>query len=167
MNSTGECLKDRKPDHDHVPTAIITAAAYARLLALCEAKLPDEACGVLTADQSDAPHGAIDGVLPIRNVAASPTLAFRFHPNDWIMTYYAAQKNRQSIVGFFHSHPNASPIPSPSDESGWLELSGHGPFTYWIVSVWGNAEQPACRAYRRSLRSDGSSMFAQVSIQVT
>jgi desampylase len=151
---------------EQIPIAKITASAYARMLAICEAARPAEACGVLTVTQAHAAEDPIDGVLPIRNASPSPELTFQFHPMDWISTYYETQKNRQSIVGFFHSHPNASPIPSPSDEAGWLELSGHGPFTYWIVSVW-DADQPECCAYRRSLRPNGSSMFAQVSVQIT
>ncbi len=164
MCSTGE--RRGTAERESISTVKITAAAYSRLLTVCQAAHPDEACGILTMAQDSAADHAIEGVTPIHNASSIPALTFQFHPIDWITAFYETQKNRQSIVGFFHSHPNASPIPSPSDEAGWLELSGHGPFTYWIVSVW-NAKQPACCAYRRSLRSDGSSMFAQVSIQVT
>jgi len=148
--------------------ARMTSAAYARMTAYCEAAAPDEACGLLTSPYGSRSIGTsvIDDIMPIRNRAAEPRQHFSFHPEDWIRAYYDAQKNRQSIVGFFHSHPASAPIPSPSDEAGWLDYSGAGAYTYWIVSLW-NDERPACCAYRRRMLRDGSLMFAQVGVQIT
>jgi len=146
--------------------ASITGAAYARMAAYCLSAAPDEACGLLTASMglSGAGGAVIDGVVPIRNAAADPRRHFSFHSEDWIRAYYDAEKNRQSIVGFFHSHPDSAPVPSPSDEAGWPDRNGAA-YTYWIVSLW-NAERPACCAYRRRTLEDGSSVFAQVRIQI-
>lgn len=146
----------------------MTSAAYSRMTGYCLSALPDEACGLLTASASpDSRGGAlIDGIVPIRNAAAHPKAHFSFHPADWVQAYYDTRKNRQTIVGFFHSHPASAPVPSTSDEAGWLEWSGNGPYTYWIVSLW-NDERPECRAYRRRMLGEGSSMFAQIRVQIT
>ncbi len=92
-------------------------------------RLPFEACGVIT---GTAASGGIEasGFRLIRNAADQPTTRFSFHPEDWIAAFFEAQKNQREIVGFFHSHPSGTIVPSKSDLAGFIPWK-----TYWIVGL--------------------------------
>lgn len=159
--------------------ALITEPACKQLIEACRAGLPNEACGVLAysgdgaADITGMPkedHNAassasaikVDIVYPIRNMASHSARAFHFHPKDWIDAYYAIQKNRQSLVGFYHSHPASLPAPSTADYSG-MQYSTIA--SYWIVSFV-NPESPVIQPYR--FHADSSRfeplMLAQIGV---
>ncbi|MDQ6423301.1 M67 family metallopeptidase [Paenibacillus sp. LHD-117] len=122
-------------------TGRITKETYDRLIRTCEQALPDEACGVLAQGPESE---AIDIVIPIRNVHPSPSVSFSFDPEEWTAAYFNMQKNRQSLVGFFHSHPHTAATPSYRDSRGFLHESG---LTYWIVSLTPGAS-PDVKPYR-------------------
>lgn len=115
----------------------ITHSAYNQLIEICRQELPREACGVLTgtAAVSGSP-ATVRAVYAITNVHEDPARSFRFHPGEWVSAYFGMQKNRQSLVGFFHSHPNSPAVPSKRDLLGlpaadeWI--------SYWIISMKGN-----------------------------
>ncbi|MBW7477722.1 M67 family metallopeptidase [Paenibacillus oenotherae] len=152
--------------------ATITAGAYRQLIAVCQAGLPHEACGVLACsmDEDIATVSAcpVDSLLPvnrihtIRNVAAAAAHSFQFHPQDWIDTLYLMQKNRQSLVGLFHSHPGSLPIPSAADHAG---ISFSATMSYWIISLI-NPQSPIVQPYRycSSDQSFRPLMLAQIGI---
>lgn len=95
----------------------------------CLTRLPNEACGVIFGRTHDFTTEA-EGFAVVRNTARRPAEAFSFDPDDWVSTFCEAQRNRRSIVGLFHSHPEGSPIPSAEDTLGWLPWG-----TYWIVAI--------------------------------
>lgn len=158
--------------------ATITEQASRQLIAACRAVYPNEACGVLAYTEqhthliypgNNSEHTSqgisfvqVNTIYPIRNIAADSARCFQFHPQDWINTYYAIQKNRQSLVGFYHSHPRSLPIPSAADYSG-MQYSTAA--SYWIVSLK-NPHIPAVQPYL--FNQDSSSfeplMLAEVSI---
>ncbi|RJE89823.1 M67 family peptidase [Paenibacillus sp. 1011MAR3C5] len=107
----------------------ITVDAYEQLLAICARLYPNEACGVLARSE---PSESIDIALPIRNVHKRPEDSFAFHPAEWTNTFFGMQRNRQQLVGFFHSHPHSHAQPSLRDYAGFLPAPG---MTYWIVSL--------------------------------
>ena len=88
------------------------------LLRHCRARLPFEACGILLGRRESGFVSAC-GFAPVRNAHPNPERAFRFAPDDWIRAAYTAQRNRQQLVGFFHSHPGGGVAPSRSDAEGW------------------------------------------------
>ncbi|WP_308634672.1 Mov34/MPN/PAD-1 family protein [Paenibacillus silvisoli] len=114
--------------------ATITSDAYRLLVENCSLSLPNEACGILASDAaspaSPSKH-TVTAIYPIQNRSSSPRSRFDFEPAAWIEACYSMQKNRQSLVGYFHSHPSSLPLPSPSDLRG-LHASST---TYWIVSL--------------------------------
>lgn len=55
---------------------------------------------------------------------------FIIDPKDLFRTEKAARKKRMSILGFYHSHPNQSPVPSAHD----LHVASAG-YSYVILSV--------------------------------
>lgn len=119
----------------------ITPAAYEELLAICERMYPHEACGLLAcSDGGDS----IDIVLPIQNVHEHPEDSFAFHPAEWTNSFFGMQKNRQQLVGFFHSHPHSHAQPSVRDYAGFPPAQG---MSYWIVSLQ-ERNRPVIELYR-------------------
>lgn len=107
----------------------IASQALDALFLICQKSLPFEACGLLGQTVGSA---SIDCIVEIRNVHPAPKHAFAFDPEEWTNAYFSMQKNRQQLVGFFHSHPHTRALPSIKDLEGWLPQSG---FHYWIVSM--------------------------------
>lgn len=119
----------------------IASQALATLSLICQNSLPLEACGLLGRTNGSS---SIDCIVEIRNVHPAPQHAFAFDPEEWTNAYFSMQKNRQQLVGFFHSHPHTRALPSIKDLEGWLPQSG---FQYWIVSMENKGEpifQPYC-----------------------
>ena len=106
--------------HPPVPVEFVTISRSLvdDLIAYGRERLPFEACGLLLGCREGG-FIAVSGLAPVRNVHPRPERAFRFAPDDWIRAAYAAQRNRQQLVGFFHSHPGGGIAPSRSDEEGW------------------------------------------------
>lgn len=130
----------------------ITKSAYERLIQICADAQPLEACGIMASSQSlhsiatDQNEAIIDIVIPITNNHNDPMHSFSFDPTEWTAAYYDMQKNRQTLVGLFHSHPRTKAIPSSSDTDGFLPASE---LSYWIVSLE-NMKSPDVKPYRRS-----------------
>ncbi|WP_336787089.1 M67 family metallopeptidase [Paenibacillus sp. MMO-177] len=119
-----------------MPSIAITHFAYNQLIEFCRQELPREACGVLVgAAATSSSPATVTHIHSITNVHEDPVRSFRFHPGEWVSLYYGIQKNRQSLVGFFHSHPTSSAVPSKRD---WLGLPvSDDLISYWIVSMPG------------------------------
>lgn len=136
------------------PKGYMTKAVYDQLIQICREAAPSEACGIAASsfaypDRSET-NGIIhfpiiDTIIPITNTHINPSHAFSFDPIEWTAAYFEMQKNRQSLVGLFHSHPTTPAIPSSSDTEGFLPASE---LSYWIVSLE-DAEAPQVMPYRR------------------
>nr|WP_281378707.1 M67 family metallopeptidase [Paenibacillus phyllosphaerae] len=146
-------------------TILIHSQALLRMISLSGSALPNEACGILGGQfiDTESTRLSIETVYPIANRATSRSFTFSFAPEEWVSAYYAMQKNRQSLVGFFHSHPTTPPIPSQADLAGmqWSSIP-----TYWIISL---ADRDASniahvKVYRKAGQTWLPSMFTQISI---
>ncbi|GGD55140.1 hypothetical protein GCM10010911_11000 [Paenibacillus nasutitermitis] len=130
--------------------AELSAETRSQLLDACQSAYPEEACGVLAGDLPGPAANQADGVVrvtavyPIRNTASDTAAAFSFHPQDWINTLYRIQKNRQSLVGIYHSHPVQPAFPSEADHQGMQFGSAA---SYWIISLADRA-CPVIQPYR-------------------
>ncbi|MFC4778596.1 Mov34/MPN/PAD-1 family protein [Paenibacillus sp. GCM10023252] len=127
--------------------AAITEHAYKKLITACQQAYPDEACGVLVQDARNGP--LITDVIPIQNASPHRQRHFSFDPAEWIEVYYRIQKNRQTIVGMYHSHPATAAKPSPADLRGALPMDG---CSYWIVSLT-ELNNPSLSCYQISTRN--------------
>ncbi|MHA6483673.1 M67 family metallopeptidase [Paenibacillus sp. strain BS8-2] len=114
----------------HVPNQlVITPHTFHTMMTSCRLQLPHEACGLIVrGEHSDS----ADIVIPIRNIHPAPQHAFAFDPEEWTKAYFSIQKNRQLLVGYYHSHPRSAAAPSTRDHEGWLPQSG---LIYCIVSL--------------------------------
>ncbi len=76
---------------------------------------PEECCGVLIGSVG-GDDAFVDKVVPSANIAATDRR--RRYQIDWqvlLRSYRGARNVGQSVVGFYHSHPDGSAKPSPVD----------------------------------------------------
>jgi len=99
---------------------------------------PLECCGVLIG----ARH-RIERVSRARNKLRSPT-RYLIDPEDHFAALKSARETGQAVVGFYHSHPASSPVPSDTDR---LEAAYPG---HWhlIASPGDATEPPEIRAFQ-------------------
>lgn len=97
---------------------------------------PDECCGVLVGRGS-----AIETIVPVRNVADDARSRFEMDPAEMWAARRGATADGLEVVGFYHSHPRTSPVPSSYD----IERAYYSEAVYLIAGL-----QPAfsARAFR-------------------
>ncbi len=112
------------------------------LAAACRSALPRECCGILTGFRREGSL-YVEGFHPLCNAAANPETTFAFEPVEWVETVYryAQTATEPSLVGLFHSHPNAPAIPSAADMDSLWETALH-----LIISLQNN-NTPELRCY--------------------
>lgn len=89
----------------------LTSGALATLLAEATRAAPREACGLLLG------HGEIAAALPCDNVHPEPLRHFEIDPAALIAAHRAARAGGQSVLGYYHSHPNGRAEPSTTDRA--------------------------------------------------
>lgn len=96
---------------------------------------PRECCGLLIGDGA-----AIAAAWPSRNIARRAG-RYLVDPRDHVAAIRVARAAGRTVIGAYHSHVSAPPLPSARDEA---EAVGGG-FVYVIV---GPLERRASRQYR-------------------
>jgi proteasome lid subunit RPN8/RPN11 len=104
---------------------------------------PDECCGALLGDES----GQVVEALELSNTSSlERRRRFLIGPDEYRAAEKRATEIGQTLIGFYHSHPNHPAIPSAFDlEHAWPNMR------YLIVSVRGGRPEEA-RTWR--LRED-------------
>lgn len=95
-----------------------------------EADYPHECCGFLVGTLN-GDIATVARTLPAANTRTdSPRNRFEINPGELVKTDRAARTHQQSVIGFYHSHPDAPARPSEFDrEHAWPG------YCYVIVSV--------------------------------
>lgn len=75
---------------------------------------PEEVCGVLGGER-DEPR--ITSAYRIPNVAAHPRTEYRLDPEAQLAAMEAIERAGETVLGFYHSHPQGPPHPSATDEA--------------------------------------------------
>lgn len=112
------------------------------LIAHARAESPNECCGVIAGDHTQAVRG-----YRITNTAKSP-YRYLMDPQEFLNADRDAESRGLSLIVFYHSHTHTAAYPSPTDvrmalESGWLD-----PY-YMLVSLE-DEQAPKIRLYRIS-----------------
>jgi proteasome lid subunit RPN8/RPN11 len=96
-----------------------------------EATYPEEACGGLLGNSSDDGDLRVTAAVPIENSRnGQRNRRYLIAPDDVLQLEKHAEAAGLSVIGYYHSHPNAPPIPSEFDrEHAWPW------YAYLIVSV--------------------------------
>ncbi|MEO1220761.1 MAG: M67 family metallopeptidase [Pseudomonadota bacterium] len=93
---------------------------------------PSEACGMLLGEAA-----RITQFVEAANVHATPCTHFEIDPQALIDAHRAARSGGPKLIGYFHSHPNGSAEPSPTDQEMapgdamiWA-IAGEGVIKFW------------------------------------
>jgi proteasome lid subunit RPN8/RPN11 len=127
----------------------ITAAQDEAIRHHGAAGYPNEICGVLLGREVGG-HKTVADLLPIDNQFESEERYHRFliTPQDMLRAEKTARAQGLSVIGFYHSHPNAEAVASAYDrDHAWPWYS------YIIVSV---RDQQAREMRSWTLRDDRS-----------
>ncbi|HEY7791955.1 MAG TPA: M67 family metallopeptidase [Vicinamibacterales bacterium] len=106
----------------------ITGEARGAILAHAREAWPAECCGLLLGRED-----RIERAIPARNLAESSATRFLLDPADHIRARRSARDAGELVLGFYHSHPDSAPVPSPTDvdEASYPEaihvIAGAGP----------------------------------------
>lgn len=74
------------------------------------ADAPREACGIV------AGRGArVERVIALPNIASNPQTHYRLDDAAFVEALNTIDRAGQSLLGFYHSHPQGEPIPSTTD----------------------------------------------------
>ncbi len=110
----------------------IASEYHARLIALAAASPHVEICGLLFGS-----FDRVEGVEPAWNVAPDPAAHFEVDPKALIAAHRDARRGGPKLLGYYHSHPNGRPEPSPTDAESalpdgmvWVIVAGHA-LTAW------------------------------------
>lgn len=88
-----------------------------------------ECCGLLLGRLEGA-SAIVDEVLPAPNVAEAPGTSFEIDPAVLLAAHRTAREAGNSIVGWYHSHPNGNPAPSIRDAARAVEAG-----TVWLITA--------------------------------
>ncbi len=89
-------------------TLWLTDSAARDLIDHARAEAPNEACGVLLGSEV-----RVERAVPVSNTAADPR--HHYHMDERELARLIGGRDGLALVGFYHSHPNGDPIPSPTD----------------------------------------------------
>ncbi|GFN30246.1 M67 family metallopeptidase [Paenibacillus xylaniclasticus] len=147
------------PSNEHL--LCMSNNIYKSIAAHCQATLPNEACGLLSASFSAImnSHTVVERFIPIPNIHPEPLHAFAFEPSAWTAALYELDRASQQIIGFYHSHPATAPVPSKSDMIGLPASSS----TFMLILSFASPI-PEARAYRFTQGKSAHPLFSEVKL---
>ena len=74
--------------------------------------MPEESCGLLLGSED-----WIEAAISTRNVHPTPRTHFEIDPAALIAAHKAARAGGAQVVGYWHSHPIGSTVPSSTDQA--------------------------------------------------
>lgn len=88
----------------------VTSGALATLRREAAEAAPEECCGLLLGTGA-----RIETAAAATNVAADRHVRFEIDPLALLAAHKAARSGGPQVIGYYHSHPNGHPVPSPTD----------------------------------------------------
>jgi len=113
-------------------TIEVTSEVLAALEAAADAAHPNEACGILL---GEGRRVTVFNETP--NIHPAPRTHFEIDPQSLVDAYRAERQGGLTIIGYFHSHPLGSGVPSDTDRRSsardgkvWA-IIGYGNLRLW------------------------------------
>ena len=108
---------------------LLSSSSYNRLIIEAIEKYPAECCGFLLGRETDDQR-TVTQVMVCRNEAGKET-EFSIASKDYKKAEKDAKKQKLSLLGVYHSHPDWDAIPSETDTANALPN-----LSYVIISVF-------------------------------
>jgi desampylase len=125
----------------------ISSKLHRELLDRAAASPASEICGLLIGATD------VERIVPTKNVAGDPTRSFEIDPVALFGAIRAERAGRDSLLGYYHSHPTGAPTPSRRDAA---MASPDG--KVWIIIGEGRA---------RAWQLDETLQFNEIAVTVT
>jgi len=113
---------------------IISQRDYDQILAHTLKVLPQECCGLLIGKKDQDGMYHVHSIQPANNVAGGDkTTEFEIDPKvrfDLIRAEREGSLGENTVIGFYHSHPNGIAAPSDTDRSMVYE-----PELLWLIAT--------------------------------
>lgn len=133
-------------------TQILNLTKYA------EIEYPFECCGLIIG-KGGQDNLIIDEIIPSPNITKGNTSTlFEIDPQIRLNTQRRLRDSPQRVIGHFHSHPDASPLPSPTDLSMAFEAE-----LIWVIVSVKNGVANEIRMYRLDINHD---QFCEINYKV-
>jgi proteasome lid subunit RPN8/RPN11 len=131
---------------------------YNAIVLHAEADYPYECCGILLGRFLSDGKQILD-VVPISNARTDEAKRTRFliEPHEYLLGEKKARERELDIIGFYHSHPDHSAIPSEYDRLHAWPL-----YSYIIVSV---KEGSSSEMFSWQLQEDRERFFPELIIE--
>lgn len=112
----------------------LSEAQAQQIVAHARADAPREACGIIAGRGETASE-----IIPIPNAAADPLHTYYMDERRLAEALISLEQRKLELVGFYHSHPNGEPLPSPTD----TRQATYPDTPYLIVGLKGEAKLAA------------------------
>lgn len=116
---------------------VLTSQVLAALIAAARAAHPHEACGLLLGEQAKGAE-QITQARPAANIHPAPASHFEIDPQALISAHRASRQGGPQIIGYYHSHPAGSAIPSATDQAQsardgciWAIIAADNSVCFW------------------------------------
>lgn len=83
---------------------------FSALITHAQQEAPNEACGVLLGVGEE-----VKEVITLKNISPTPKTHYAIEPQGLVQAIMNGQSRGLDLVGLYHSHPSAPPIPSTTD----------------------------------------------------
>ncbi len=93
---------------------------------------PNEVCGVLGGDAD----GRVRTAIGVTNRHPQPTTHYELDRREMVQALMGLQRQGETLLGFYHSHPAGAPIPSPTD----VQQATYPEAAYLIVGLRGGQD---------------------------
>ena len=123
-----------------VARLLIPRPVLAAMTAHAAAELPNECCGLLGGAAPADGVIRVSAAAPVVNAAASP-VEYESEPRSILAAVKRFRAEGLEVVGVYHSHPTAPPVPSRAD----LARNYWGHVAHVIISL--QSAQPEVRAW--------------------
>ena len=121
---------------------VLSPALRRALTYEAERAAPEECCGVLLGNEKPTGDRVVTHILPAANVATTArSQSYVLDPRALLIAERWG-KQGSSILGIYHSHPNAQPTPSAADSA-----TGVSEWSYLIISL-PRDQPPVLKSYR-------------------
>ncbi|MGH7545894.1 MAG: Mov34/MPN/PAD-1 family protein [Gemmatimonadota bacterium] len=139
---------------------VLSGALLAGILRHLEGAYPHEGVGALLGTP-DGERRRVERHIPLANaVSRNRRRRYEVAPEELVRVQRDARGDGLEVLGYYHSHPDAEPVPSEADrEAGWPW------YVYVIVRVAGGRARGAGGITAWQLRDDRST-FDPVHLEV-